>query len=243
MTGVLSSCRPLCLGTECFTTEELSPVDSGYSGSPRAAQLRRRVVGMADLRWLALLSNVPDGEMRQSRKVRRALLEGVPSSVRSVVWAGLLHISARRVEGVYEQLKTRRCVPATPEIERDLRTSFADQPAFADPAGPLMSLLQAYLKMATDVHYHHGLALVGGCLLDQGSEEDAFWMFVSVLDAHLRPYFSANPLQLEIDATLYSNALETHDPALAKKLFVQLEISPAAVCTPWYARVIVRSCC
>jgi hypothetical protein len=242
MTAVLSSCRPLCLETECFTTEdpELSVADSGYSGSPRAAQLRRRVVGMADLSWLTLLCTVPDAGMRKSRKVRRALLEGVPSSVRSVVWAGLLNISARRVEGVYEQLNTRRCVPATPEIERDLRTSFADQPVFADPAGPLASLLQAYLKMATDVHYHHGLALVGGCLLDQGSEEDAFWMFASVLDTHLRPYFSANPLQLEIDATLFSKALEVNDPALAKKLFVQLQLSPAAVCTPWYAHALVR---
>jgi hypothetical protein len=190
-----------------------------------------------ELKWVAVLSTVPAAQMRKSKKVRRALLDGVPSSVRSVVWAALANISARRIEGVYAQLNTRGRVPATPEIERDLRACFSDRPVFADPAGPLNSLLQAYLTMVPDVRYHQGLALVGGYLLDQGPEEDAFWTFASVLDSHLRPYFSANPLQLEVDSALFSKALEVNDPALVKKLFVQLQLSPAAICKPWYARI------
>jgi hypothetical protein len=173
--------------------------------------------------------------MRKSKKIKRALLDGVPSSVRSVVWAGLANVAARRIEGVYTKLGTRGRVPATPQIDRDLGAFFADHPTFGDAGGPLSTLLQAYLTMVPDVRYAPGLALVGGYLLDQGPEEDAFWTFASVLDTHLRPYFSANPLQLEVDAALFSKALEANDPALVKKLFVQLQLSPAAVVKPWYA--------
>lgn len=77
-----------------------------------------------------------------------------------------------------------------------------------------------------------------------------------MMDAHLRPYFSAArlgaagagqaagtgtgteaTLQMEVDATLLSRALEVNDAALAKKLFVDggggLGLRPARVCAPW----------
>lgn len=53
------------------------------------------------------------------------------------------------------------------------------------------------------------------------------------MDSHLRPYFSTS-VQLEVDASLFAKALEANDPALAKKVFGDMAISPAAVCRPWY---------
>ena len=44
-----------------------------------------------------------------------------------------------------------------------------------------------------------GLTYIAGQLLFQSPEEDAFWIFVSLMDAHLRPYFAANGTQLEVD--------------------------------------------
>jgi hypothetical protein len=63
------------------------------------------------------------------------------------------------------------------------------------------------------------LSLIVGYLLDQGPGEDAFWTFASVTDMRIPGYFSANPVQLEVDAALFSKALESNDPALVK-LFV-----------------------
>ena len=42
--------------------------------------------------------------------------------------------------------------------------------------------------------------MIAGQLLLQSPEEDAFWTFVSLMDSHLRPYFSNNSVQLEVDA-------------------------------------------
>lgn len=79
-----------------------------------------------------------------------------------------------------------------------------------------------------------GLTVVAGRLLLQSPEEDAFWTFVSMMDSHLRPYFSPSRMQLEIDATLLGKAIEANEPALAKKLFNDLDIPPISLCRPWY---------
>ena len=64
-------------------------------------------------------------------------------------------------------------------------------------------------------------------------EEDAFWIFVSIMDTHLRPYFSSSTTQLEVDAALFSRALDSIDPAVGKKLFTDLSINPSIICRRW----------
>ena len=59
------------------------------------------------------------------------------------------------------------------------------------------------------------------------------------MDSHLRPYFSANPVQLEVDASLLVKTLEANDSTLAKKLFVDMAIQPSAVCRPWFTSLFV----
>lgn len=77
------------------------------------------------------------------------------------------------------------------------------------------------------------MTLIVGQLLLLSPEEDAFWIFVSIMDTHIRPYFSTSSTQLEVDAALFSRALEVNDSVVAKKLFVDLGILPAAICQPW----------
>jgi TBC1 domain family member 10 len=72
-----------------------------------------------------------------------------------------------------------------------------------------------------------------GHLLLLSPEEDAFWIFASVMDTHLRPYFSSNAIQLEVDALLFSKALESHDSLLSKKILFDLGVTAASICRPW----------
>jgi Rab-GTPase-TBC domain len=83
-----------------------------------------------------------------------------------------------------------------------------------------------------------GLTLIAGHLLLLSPEEDAFWIFVSLMDTHLRPYFSSNTTQLEVDAALFSRALESNDAQVAKKVLVDMGISPVSVCYPWYVEFV-----
>jgi len=85
------------------------------------------------------------------------------------------------------------------------------------------------------------LTFIAGHLLLLAPEEDAFWIFASMMDAHLRTYFATNTVQIEIDASLFSKALEAIDPVLTKKLYVQLSIAPASITRPWFSTLFVGS--
>jgi hypothetical protein len=62
---------------------------------------------------------------------------------------------------------------------------------------------------------------MGGHLLLQTVEEDAFWTFVALMDRHLRGYFSPTARLLEVDSLLFERAVITFDKPLASRLFVR----------------------
>ena len=204
-----------------------------------------------ELKWVSLMSTLDPAQARKSKKVKKLLLNGVPASVRYQVWAHLADCKGKRMNGLYPQLVQRGAVPATPEISRDSTNKFGDQPQGKD--GSIVSVLQAYLTMVPDVRYNIGqlpflahpssplyslflaLACIVGQLLAQAPEEDAFWIFISMMDSYLRPYFSSSAVQLDFDATLFAKALGVNDPPLAKRLFVDMSIPPSTICRQWYA--------
>lgn len=70
------------------------------------------------------------------------------------------------------------------------------------------------------------------------------------MDTHIRPYFTVTApapssaaiprsTQMEVDAALFSRALESIDAPLAKKIFVDLGILPGALCHPWFTSLFV----
>lgn len=83
-------------------------------------------------------------------------MEGVPSSVRYLVWAHLTDSKARGMPGLYAQLGKRGKVPAFSDIERDAQRCYSDQPQLHSAQGTLPSLLQAYLTMVPDIQYETG---------------------------------------------------------------------------------------
>jgi hypothetical protein len=222
---------------------------TGNAGNTGAAVEAHRA---RELKWISLMSTMPPPHARKSKKIRKLLQEGVPASVRYQVWAHLTDSKARRIDGFYSQLGEREKVPAFAEIQRDAQFCFEGDSRLSLPNGPLVSLLQAYLTMVPDIQYSKGglvfcyltsvegltlsvvgLAFIAGQLLLQSPEEDAFWIFISLMDSHLRPYFSSNSVQLDIDSSLFAKAMETVDPSIAKKLFVEMGIAPIRICRPW----------
>ncbi|KAH9016419.1 TBC-domain-containing protein [Lactarius deliciosus] len=194
-----------------------------------------------ELKWIAAMAVTPSAVARKNKKIRRLLQEGVPASVRYQVWAHLADSRAKRIEGLYSQLGERGRVPAFADIQRDAQDCFAGDKRLAQPNGPLVSLLQSYLTMVPDIQYSKGLAFIAGQLLLQSPEEDAFWIFISLMDTHLRPYFSSNSVQLDIDASLFAKAVESIDPQVAKKLFADMGIAPIRVCRPWFTSLFVEA--
>ena len=81
--------------------------------------------------------------------------------------------------------------------------------------------------------------MIAGHLLLLAPEEDAFWIFVTLMDAYLRPYFSPNTPQLEVDAALFCRALESNDSQVAKKILTEIGIGAVELCRPWFTTLFV----
>src|ERR1700761_8229833 len=79
-----------------------------------------------------------------------------------------------------------------------------------------------------------GLTVVTAHLLLHSPEEDAFWILVSLVDTHMRPYYTPNCAQLDADASLFGKAVETMDPQMSRKLFVDMGLRPIDMCRVWY---------
>jgi TBC1 domain family member 10 len=202
-----------------------------------------------ELRWITAMASIAPSHARKSKKIRKLLYEGVPASVRYMVWAHVADSKSKRMDNLYTKLIMRDRVPASTNIERDVQKVFAEESQLLD--GSLMNLLQAYLTMVPDTQYSRGwflhftisriwltmtigLTVIAGRLLLQAPEEDAFWTFVSMMDCQLRPYFSSNRSQLEVDAALFGKSVEAIEPELAKKIFSDMDIPSISLCRPWY---------
>jgi len=155
------------------------------------------------------MSSSPACQSCKSKKVQKFLLDGVPSSARYLVWSYLTNVKARCV---YAQLCGKGKLPASKDVEQDIKRCFRDQPHLQGTQGPVLVLLQAYLNMVPDIQYSMGkfctssrlpgvaliprfslgLTLIVGQLLLLSPEEDAFWIFVSIMDTHIRPLFCVN---------------------------------------------------
>ncbi|KAG8757016.1 hypothetical protein FRC14_002447 [Serendipita sp. 396] len=187
-------------------------------------------------KWMSLISSTPSSQARKSKKVKRLILEGVPSSVRGRVWDHVTDSRARRMEGLFTQLIKKAPKQIVPLIEQDIERCFPDHPHLRDPRGSLANLLLAYTAMVPDIRYRTGLTRIAGHLLLQAPDEDAFWIFVAVMDAHLRGYYHASSTgQFEIDAALFQSLVESVESELAHLLFNEFRLRPIDICGTWFS--------
>ena len=198
--------------------------------SPASIEAHR----MREQKWMSMISSTSSSQARKNKKVKKLILDGVPSSVRGKAWGHITDAKARRMEGLFTQLVKKAPSQFIPLVERDVERCFGDVQHLRDPNGSLTSLILAYTAMVPDIRYRTGLTLIAGHLLLQAPDEDAFWMFVAIMDSHLRGYYQLNPQgQLEIDSSLFKSVVQAADPELAQRLFEDYGVQPIDICGPW----------
>jgi TBC1 domain family member 10 len=109
-----------------------------------------------ELRWISIMTSVPAAQSRTNKKVKKLLMDGVPSSVRFLVWTHLTDSKYRGVPGIYSQLVIRGKASILAGVERDIQSCLDDQPRLRGTRGSALSLMQAYLAMVPDIQYQRG---------------------------------------------------------------------------------------
>lgn len=169
---------------------EIQGSNSDNVNAPPAFNYKKQLIEMEEWRFLCYDFNKFDLE-KDNLKLLSRLRKGIPPQFRGFFWMKLAEVESIRSEhseNLYYQLSEIKNAPCCGDIYRDISRTFPKHTLFRDRnnhgQNSLFSVLRAYSLYNPDVGYCQGMGFIVGVLLMYMSEEDSFYMLISILDKY-----------------------------------------------------------
>nr|XP_020662793.1 ecotropic viral integration site 5 protein homolog isoform X4 [Pogona vitticeps] len=155
--------------------------------------------------WGRIVNEWEDVRKKKEKQVKELVRKGIPHHFRAIVWQLLCSAQNMAIKDQYSEL-LKMTSPCEKLIRRDIARTYPEHDFFKekDSLGQevLFNVMKAYSLVDREVGYCQGSAFIVGLLLMQMPEEEAFCVFVKLMqDYRLRELFK--PSMAELGLCMY----------------------------------------
>ncbi|XP_071983982.1 ecotropic viral integration site 5 protein homolog isoform X3 [Engystomops pustulosus] len=175
------------------------------SSSSASSNLSHHQEEDAWLLWGRIVNEWDEVYKKKEKQIKELVRKGIPHHFRAIVWQLLCNAQNMPIKEQYSEL-LKMTSPCEKLIRRDIARTYPEHDFFKekDSLGQevLFNVMKAYSLVDREVGYCQGSAFIVGLLLMQMPEEEAFCVFVKLMqDYRLRELFK--PSMAELGLCMY----------------------------------------
>ncbi|XP_073932570.1 ecotropic viral integration site 5 protein homolog isoform X4 [Castor canadensis] len=168
--------------------------------------------------WGRIVNEWDDVRKKKEKQVKELVRKGIPHHFRAIVWQLLCSAQSMPIKDQYSEL-LKMTSPCEKLIRRDIARTYPEHNFFKekDSLGQevLFNVMKAYSLVDREVGYCQGSAFIVGLLLMQMPEEEAFCVFVKLMqDYRLRELFKPSMAELGLCMYQFECMIQEHLPEL-----------------------------
>ncbi|XP_064258174.1 EVI5-like protein isoform X10 [Passer domesticus] len=168
--------------------------------------------------WGRIVNEWDEWRKKKEKLLKELIRKGIPHHFRAIVWQLLCSAAELPLKAQYSEL-LRRSSPCERLIRRDIARTYPEHDFFKgqDSLGQevLFNVMKAYSLVDREVGYCQGSAFIVGLLLMQMPEEEAFSVFVRLMQEYrLRELFKPSMAELGLCIYQFEFLLQEQLPEL-----------------------------
>uniref|UniRef100_A0A8C6L9K4 Ecotropic viral integration site 5b n=1 Tax=Nothobranchius furzeri TaxID=105023 RepID=A0A8C6L9K4_NOTFU len=168
--------------------------------------------------WGRIVNEWEEVRKKKEKQLKDLVRKGVPHHFRAIVWQLLCNAQNMPIKDQYSEL-LKMTSPCEKLIRRDIARTYPEHEFFKekDSLGQevLFNVMKAYSLVDREVGYCQGSAFIVGLLLMQMPEEEAFCVFVKLMqDYRLRELFKPSMAELGLCMYQFESMIQEQLPEL-----------------------------
>ncbi|XP_031431289.1 EVI5-like protein isoform X2 [Clupea harengus] len=194
--------------------------------------------------WGRIVNDWEEVRKKKEKQLKELVRQGIPHHFRAIVWQLLCSAQNMPIKDQYSEL-LKMSSPCEKLIRRDIARTYPEHQFFKekDSLGQevLFNVMKAYSLVDREVGYCQGSAFIVGLLLMQMPEEEAFCVFVKLMqDYRLRELFKPSMAELGLCMYQFECMIQEHLPELHLHFQAQ-SFHTSMYASSWFLTIFLTS--